>query len=97
MERDDDHKKWGVKRRTVLEEEQFEWEPEANRREMEALVERSPEPEVAESLLSMWRSALDAMRDAVVRHEHGKDVDADGGEQEAPRWGSLRFASGMSN
>lgn len=92
MERDDDHKKWGARRRSVLEQEQFEWEPEVNRREMEMMVERAAEPEVAESLLSMWRAALDAMRDAVVRQEHGKDVDADAPEDRVMRWGAAPCA-----
>lgn len=99
MERDDEHKKW-ARRQPLLEEEQFEWEPEVNRREMEAMVERAEEPEVAESLLSLWRAALDAMRDAVVRQDNGKDVDADdphGFEDRAPRWGGRPVHDGEPN
>jgi hypothetical protein len=48
----------------------------------------------------MWRAALDAMRDAVVRQEYGKDVDADAPDapgERAPRWGLAPASGGRPN
>lgn len=62
----------------MLEQDQFEWEaPGADRPSLST----DPEPEMARSLMSLWRSALDAMRDAVVRQHQQKMLDADAPEE----------------
>ncbi len=63
----------------MLEEEQFEWEaPGADSPSLSG----TPEPEAARSLMSLWRTALDAMRDAVVRQHQQKMLDADAPEED---------------
>lgn len=95
MERDDDHKKWGSRRAPRLDLEQYEWEPPESPRDS-VVHDGEQEPEGAKMLLSLWRGALDAMRDAVVRQHELKQQDADAPEEERA-WGSARTADGLPN
>lgn len=85
MERDDEHKKWVWKREPEPDRHDKDEEGRATAREDEDGRERDLEDEVS-PLVSMWRAALDAMRDAATKMNALKEEHEEEAESLSTAW-----------
>jgi hypothetical protein len=85
MERDDEHKKWVWKRAPEAEREDKDAEGRATARDDEDHAEEELSDEVS-PLVSLWRNALEAMRDAAQRMNALKQEDEEEVEALRTTW-----------
>lgn len=85
MERDDEHKKWVWKRAPEPEREDKDADGRATARDHEEHAEDELPDEVS-PLVSLWRNALEAMRDAATRMNALKREDEDEVEALRTTW-----------
>jgi hypothetical protein len=96
MERDDDHKKWVWKRDTGPDRHEKDEDGRATARQSVEAADDEVADEVS-PIVSLWRSALTAMQDAVQRTDGLKQQELDELEGMQIAWGNLRAADGEPN
>ena len=96
MERDDEHKKWVWKRAPEPEKQEKDQDGRATARDQVEPDGEEPPVEVS-PLVSLWRSALDAMRDAMTNAHALKQEEEEQVAGLQMSWGNARIADGETN